>query len=565
MKQGVSMGNRGNARDWQTRLRLWAAMLIGLNQLVVMTYYSLGLISGDAMEDFQNALGLYWTLGPLFNAALILHMSLGLWKLFRRNTLKMPLWEGAQIALGMLLPFLLVPYNLAAVFVGVVFQIPQNYVDTLLLSFPDMAWRYIAMTAVIGAHAQIGVHAVLRLRPWYPRARLLIVAVTTLLPLAAALGYWNGGTHLYQAYLAGTLDPDDAPHLLNAAQKAVLGQVNLYDYLFFIALYVLLFAGRALRLALDRKNKTVRIEYPGAQVMVLPATTVLEASRIGGIPHASICGGRGRCTTCRIRVDLGMENLSAVGDREHKALQRIGAGGDIRLACQAEGRTGTIRVTPLLRPDTASSSARRETKNSVGRDVELAVMFADLRGFTALSEQKFPYDVVYILNSYFQAMGQVIESHGGHVDKFLGDGILAYFGLDGDPREACLNAMRAARQMAENLVGVSRELASVLPQGLSLGIGLHFGDVVLGEVGFHERRQVTIIGDTVNTASRLEALNKKAGSQMVVSSGVVARAGLDLTHLPVARVALRGKTDELRVYVIKEILADVRSDTVPLQ
>ncbi len=555
------MSKRGTARDWQTRLRLWAAIIIGFNQLMVMTYYSLGLVSGDAMEAFRNALGPYWQWGPLFAAALLVHMSLGLWKLYRRNTLKMPFWEAAQIVLGLLLPFLLVPNNLAAVVVELVFQITPNYVDTLLMSFPDMAWRYIAMTVIIGAHAQIGIHAVLRLRPWYPRVRWIIVAAATLLPLAAALGYWNGGLTLYHAYTSGTLAANDAPHALTAAQKLLLSQLNLWDYAFFATLYVLLFAGRGLRLALESKNKTVRIEYPAAHVMVLPSTTVLEASRIGGIPHASICGGRGRCTTCRVRVEAGMENLSAVGDREYKALQRIGAGADIRLACQAEGRTGTIRVTPLLPPNTVSGQARRETKDSVGRDVELAVMFADLRGFTALSEQKFPYDVVYILNSYFQAMGQVIEHNGGHVDKFLGDGILAYFGLDGDPRDACLSAIRAARQMARNLASVSAELASVLPQGLNLGIGLHFGDVVLGEVGFRDRRQVTIIGDTVNTASRLEALNKRTNTQMVLSSGVVARAGLDLTHLPMAKVALRGKTDELRVFLVKDILADISGDT----
>jgi adenylate cyclase len=536
-------------------------MLIGLNQLILMTYYSLGLVSGDAMEAYQDALSLYWMLGPLFNAALIVHMSLGLWKLYRRNTLKMPLWEMAQIGLGLLLPFVLVPYNLAAVFVGQVFHIQQNYVDTLLLSFPDMAWRYIVMTVLIGAHAQIGTHAVLRLRPWYPRLRLLIAVIFTALPLAAAAGYWTGGSALYKAYQEGKLAEDDKPHTLTAEQKQLLSDVNLYDYAFFAGLYVLLFAGRGLRLVLERKNKSVRIEYPDAHVMVLPSTTVLEASRIGGIPHASICGGRGRCTTCRIRVDAGMENLSAVGEREHKALVRIGAGTDIRLACQAEATVGTIRVTPLLRPDTRSVAARRETKDSVGRDVELAVMFADLRGFTALSEQKFPYDVVYILNSYFQAMGQVIEANGGRIDKFLGDGILAYFGLDADPRDACLAAIRAAREMARGLADVSKELANVLPQGLSLGVGLHFGDVVLGEVGFQDRKQVTIIGDTVNTASRLEALNKKADSQMVLSSGVVARAGLDLTHLPVAKVTLRGKTDELRVYVIKDILNDIKGET----
>jgi adenylate cyclase len=397
----------------------------------------------------------------------------------------------------------------------------------------------------------------LRLRPWYLRVRLIIAVVFTALPLAAAAGYWTGGTALYKAYQEGRLAQDDRPHTLAAEQKQLLAQVNLYDYVFFVGLYVLLFTGRGLRLVLERKNKTVRIEYPDSHVMVLPATTVLEASRIGGIPHASICGGRGRCTTCRIRVEAGMENLSAVGEREHKALLRIGAGTDIRLACQAEGKPGTIRVTPLLPPDTRSSAARKETKDSVGRDVELAVMFADLRGFTAFSEQKFPYDVVYILNSYFQAMGRVIEAHGGRIDKFLGDGILAYFGLDIDPREGCLAAVRAAREMARGLAEVSRELAHVLPQGLALGIGLHFGDVVLGEVGFQDKKQVTIIGDTVNTASRLEALNKKAGSQMVLSSGVAARAGLDLTRLPMAKVTLRGKTDELRVYLVKNILADL--------
>ena len=548
---------QGTARDWETRLRLWAAIAIGTNQLVTMVYYSLGLVSGEAMEGFMNALGPYWSLGPVFTAALLLHMTLGLWKLFRRNTLKMPWWEAAQIGLGLLLPFILVPYNIAAQITASVFHLKQSYVDTLLLSYPDMAWRYVALTLVVGAHAHIGTHAVLRMRPWYPRVMLIIVLLFVVLPLAAALGYLKGGFGLYQAYQTGALAPEDLPHVLSPEQKAFLSMADLYDYAFFLGLYVVLFVGRLIRLKVEGRNRTVRVEYPTGHVMVLPSTTILETSRIGSIPHASICGGRGRCTTCRIRVESGMENLSAVGDRESKALVRIGAAADIRLACQAEGRTGTIKVTPLLPPDVRSVTARKETKNSVGRDVELTVMFADLRGFTSLSEQKFPYDVVYILNSYFQAMGQVIEDKGGKVDKFLGDGILAYFGLDQDPRDGCLHAINAVRQMATDLIEVNKKLAHVLPQGLSIGVGLHFGDVILGEIGFHDRRQLTIIGDTVNTASRLEALNKRAGSQLILSTGVAAKAGLDLSHIAVASVAPRGKAEVVRVYVVKDILKDL--------
>jgi len=552
------MEHHANARDWQTRIRLWAALVIGLNQLFVMTYYSLGLVSSEAMEAFLVVVGPLFLAAPAITVALLVHASLGLWKLYRRNTLKMPLWEVFQIALGLSLLFINVPYNLAGLVTAFVFHLTSDYVDTVLLSYPDMAWRYVAMALVIGAHAHIGTHAVLRLRPWYPRVKGTIIVVFTLLPLAASLGYLNSGYQLDQAYQAGRLDPQDQPHVLTTDQRALLGAVDQAEYWLFAILIAGVFGARALRLKVQEKRKTVRVDYPnGRQVQVFPSTTVLEASRIGGIPHASICGGRGRCTTCRVKVEAGMENLSVVGDRERKALQRIGAAADIRLACQAEGRLGTIRVTPLLPPDFRSASARRETKDSVGRDVELAVMFADLRGFTSLSENKFPYDVVYILNSYFQAMGKAIEAEGGKIDKFLGDGILAYFGLDQDPRDACRNAVAAAVRMARDLHAVNAQLSQALPQGLSLGIGIHFGDVVLGEVGFHDHRQLTIIGDTVNTASRFEALNKQEDTQLVLSTRLAAQAGLDLSYLPVVPFSARGRDEVLRVYIVKDILAEL--------
>lgn len=547
-----------STRDWQTRLRLWAALILGVYQFLHLGYYAAGLISPDAMEAFGKVLDFAWPLTYLFLVALLVHMPLGLWKLYRRNTLRMPFWEIAQISLGMLLAFSLVPNILDNLSLSLVFGITPNYVDSILLTFPEAAWRYIVLAFVVGAHGQIGAHAVLRMRPWYPRARVPIAVVLTLLPLAAAAGYLNGGSVLLHAYLSGQMPADDLPHILTAAQQAFLGTLNLWISLFFAVLYLFIFCARGARLWILRSHRTVSVRYAsGAQVMVLPATTILEASRIGNVPHASICGGRGRCTTCRVRIEGGAENISPVGDRELKALVRIGAPEGVRLACQTECLRGEVKITPLLPVDVRSHDARLETKNSIGRDVEMAVMFVDLRGFTRLSEMKFPYDVVYILNSYFQDMGKVIESNRGKVDKFLGDGILAYFGLDEDPRSACMAAIETARGMANKLIEINAKLESVLPQGLSLGIGLHFGELVLGEVGFQSSRQLTIIGDTVNTASRLESINKKFGTQMTLTSVVAAHAGIDLSALPMGRTTLRGKTEELRVYMIKDILKDL--------
>ena len=542
------MEYRSNATDWQTRLRLVAAAVLGFFQLLAMAYYSAGLISAEAMRAVYRFEEPILVLFPLFSVAVYLHMGLGLFKLYKRNTLKMPLWEASQIVLGLSIPLLMMTPSLALAVMDWKFGMAGTNPDALFVTHPETAWRAIAMTLVIGLHAHIGTHALLRMRPWYPRVRWPIFAAFLVLPTLAALGYLQSGP---LAALA-------SPVQLTDEQLAFLRQSDLLFSAAVLVLYGLLLLARAFRVIRRNSRLTVGITYSeGAVVRVAPATTILEASRIGGVGHPSICGGRGRCTTCRVRVDSGMENLSPVGEREHKALQRIGASPEIRLACQAECRGGDLSVTILLPPHVQPQVARKENRDSVGRDVELAVMFVDLRGFTGLSDKKFPYDVVYILNNYFQAMGDVITTHGGTVDKFMGDGILAHFGVDGDPRQACRSSVLAAKAMAQSLAQLNDKLLHVLPDGLSLGIGIHFGDLVLGEIGSHEKRQLTIIGDTVNTASRLEALNKGAGSQLILSSRVAALAGVDLSHLPVATVTPRGKVDALRVYVVKDILKDL--------
>lgn len=150
-----------------------------------------------------------------------------------------------------------------------------------------------------------------------------------------------------------------------------------------------------------------------------------------------------------------------------------------------------------------------------------AVLFADIREFTKLAERKLPYDLVFLLNEYFRAMGECITREGGRIDKFIGDGIMALYGLDGDPQKACEDALAAARAMSEGLQKLNIALENDLLQPLRLGIGIHFGYAIVGKMGYESVSLLTAIGDIVNTASRLESATKEFKVEFIVSEDVV--------------------------------------------
>lgn len=180
------------------------------------------------------------------------------------------------------------------------------------------------------------------------------------------------------------------------------------------------------------------------------------------------------------------------------------------------------------------------------------MLFADLRAFTRLAEHRLPYDVVFLLNRYFRSMGTAIESNGGQLDKFIGDGVMAIFGLDGEPVRACRQALEAARRMAVALDDLNEALSGDLDQPLRIGIGLHAGPSIVGEMGYRGATQLTAIGDTVNTASRLEALTKEFGAGLVVSQELLDRAGIDLSDHDRHEVEIRGRRGHLVVRAVRQ-------------
>jgi adenylate cyclase len=186
--------------------------------------------------------------------------------------------------------------------------------------------------------------------------------------------------------------------------------------------------------------------------------------------------------------------------------------------------------------------AAGSTTNSDTRQV--AVMFVDIRGFTAAARARTPQEVVDRLDAAFTVLVEIVDRNGGIVNKFLGDGFLALFGAPLDDPDAPRRAVTAAREMLAAIE--QHNIRSDWP--LRIGIGLHLGHVVAGNVGSPRRKEYTVIGDTVNLASRIEGLNKKFESQLLISDAVQQAIGHDVDAVALGDVPIRGYEQPVRVW-----------------
>jgi len=231
-------------------------------------------------------------------------------------------------------------------------------------------------------------------------------------------------------------------------------------------------------------------------------------------------------------------------------LERVGAPENVRLACQLRPPPGRYRVTPLLPAAVGPVEAYRRQPQAHGGERYVAILFADLRGFTSISEGRLPYDVVFLLNRYFRATGAAVEAAGGRLDKFIGDGVMAIFGVETDQRTACRQALDAARRMGVALAELNEALSGDLDQPLRIGIGIHAGTAIVGEMGYARATQLTVVGDMVNTASRLESMTKELRVELVVSEDLLATAEETLAGFARHEVDNRGRQGRLAVRAV---------------
>ena len=518
--------------------------------------HSLGLVSVQVMDFALEHIYQYWasSLGSvLLYGAFATHYSLALWALWLRRSLKMPLAEATQLMLGFSIPFFLTDHVLqtrvADTFYGANVGYYSHVLHTYFVANPLRGGLQFAVLVVAWVHAMIGLWFWLRLKPWYPRWQPILYAFALLIPTLAILGALEGGRQI----MAMAEDPawvaqqaqDHAPAA--PADAAIIDQLVVWVRYAFVAALLAVLAARMARWYWQRRRGIVRLTYPnGRVVQIVRGVSVLEASRMAGIPHASVCGGRGRCSTCRIRVDGAKEAIVPPAAEEVKVLHRVGAAPDVRLACQLRPH-GDLRVTPLLPASAQARDGFSRPGYLHGAEREIVILFGDLRSFTQLSEKKLPYDLVFLLNRYFAETGHAVETAGGRIDKFIGDGVMALFGLDSGVEAGCREALVAAKDMAERMETLNRALIHDIPEPLRIGIGIHTGPAIVGEMGYGTAVSITAVGDSVNTASRIEALTKTYACELVISEAVALRAGIDLGDAPRHEIEIRGRVERLVV------------------
>jgi len=549
-----------SGRAWIRPLRLGGGLILFTYLLTHFTNHALGLISLDSMATGREWFLALWR-NPLgttaLYGALLTHWLLGLWLIYRRRTLRMPAWEATQIVLGLAVPPLLTSHVVATRLAYTMFGTDDPYTRLLLWFWVLNPWAGFLQSMLLliaWTHGCIGLHFWLRLKPWYRRSFPVVLTGFVLVPVLGWLGFAEAG----RAAAALAREPRFTQRIMAESRlppppgRAQLQQI---EAMLFRSTWILLAAtllARGARDYVSRRRATIRLHYPEGKSAVVPlGGTVLEASRAAGIPHASVCGGRGRCSTCRIRVAGEPEGLPPASPQELRVLQRVGAPPNVRLACQLRP-TRDLEVTPLLDAAAGAGLAHARTGSRTGEEREIAVLFADLRGFTRLAEHRLPYDVVFFLNRYFEAVGRAIADSGGIANQYTGDGVMALFGIETGQETACRQALRASGAMIARVQEFSQSFGAELAEPLRLGIGIHTGPAVVGEMGYGETRYLTAVGDTVHVASRLEALTKEYRCDLVVSEQVMARGGLNDAAYPRHELTVRNREAPLRIVVVDD-------------
>lgn len=463
----------------------------------------------------------------LYGAALI-HMSLGLWSLWRRRNLRIPAAEWWQLVLGLSIPLLLLQHVVALRSGNVLFGLHTSYTavlyDTFVAAAPLMIVLKLALLWIAWIHGSIGIWFWLRHRRWFAKWVPALAAIALLIPALATVGIVAGG--LTAEAEAANNAFVRARLTTKSGEAALVEQFGFAASLSYALILASVLVARVIRHRHSLAQGGVTVHYPTRGNVRVPAGfSVLEASRWGGITHASVCGGRGRCSTCRVRVLDGASKLPAPITIEAETLARIKAPDDVRLACQLRP-TDTVSVAPLYRSGDETSGAKIDTG---GREIFSTAFSVDLRGSTKLVAARLPYDAFVIVDRFVDAVSGAVRDNGGEVCTIAGDGVMAMFGLTiagAEPDGGARAALAAALATFERVDALNAALADELSAPLAFGVGLHSGMSIVGRMGSATQRSFQYLGDTGNTAARLEALTKGRGLPIALSASTVKAARL---------------------------------------
>jgi adenylate cyclase len=523
--------------------------------------HALGNISMDALAAGVHIHTMIWQFLPitiLFYSSCLVHTGLGVWALYQRRQFRWKAVEPLQLVLGLSIPALIIAHIVGARLGQTLYGHEKLYPQELyafLVAWPFRAWLMSTVLIVAWVHGSIGLYFWLRMKAFYKRAAPFLLAAAVLVPTLALLGF-------YQAGRTVVADSDDADwrrdnlsprQVGTVAQQQTLDRITDYFLIGYLGLLGFVLLARGARALHERRGGMISLSYGNGRTVRVPkGLSVLEASLRNNVPHASVCGGRARCSTCRIRIIGDCSELPEPSQREAFVLGRVGTSDpSIRLACQLRPSTD-LSFFQLFLPHTMSANSHASNPTRIGQERYLVSMFVDMRGSTKLAEKRLPFDTVFIVNRFLGAVSQAVIESGGRPNQFVGDGMLALFGLSSSRQEASRQALKAAAMIAANVDELNKFLEHDLREPIRFGIGIHGGEVIVGDIGYRDHMVFTALGDAVNVAARLQDMTKNLSCEAVVSDEVRINAGLPADALPQHEVAIRGRYEPMIVRTVTD-------------
>lgn len=523
--------------------------------------HALGNVSVGAMEVGVYYHTAFWQFLPvaiMFYGAALIHMGLGVYALYQRRQFRWKTIEPLQLVLGLSIPALVMAHVIGVRLGHTLFGHDKLYPQELYLFFvasPGRLWQMTILLVIAWVHGCIGIYFWLRLKPFFTRAAPYLLAAAVLIPTLALLGIYQGG----RSVAAESDDGEWRTHNLTRRQVGTVAEADTLERITggltigYLGLLGLALSARGVRAYRERRGGMIALSYGNGKTVRVPkGLSVLEASLRHSVPHASVCGGRARCSTCRIRIIGDHAALPEPSQREAFVLTRVGTTDpSIRLACQLRP-TCDLSFFQLFTPQTLSANASASTPARIGQERYLVSLFVDMRGSTQLAEKRLPFDTVFIVNRFLGAVSQAVIENGGQPNQFVGDGMLALFGLSADPQAACRQALKAAAGIALHIDELNQLLSHDLRQPIRFGIGIHGGEVIIGDIGYRDHIVFTALGDAVNVAARLQDMTKTLGCEAIVSDEVRRTSGLHDDILPQQEVAIRGRDEPMVVRVVAD-------------
>jgi adenylate cyclase len=541
------------------QIRLGCGLVLFAYLISHFLNHALGNISMEALAAGVYYHVLFWRFPPVaivFYGAALAHTGLGIWALYKRREFRWKAIEPLQLVLGLSIPVLITSHIVGVRLGQSLFDHEKLYPQELYafwVARPARIWLMSLVLIIAWMHGCIGLHFWLRMKGFYKRAAPFLLAAAVLIPTLALLGFYQGGRSV-------VADSDDADWRINnlsrrqvgtAAQQKVLDHISVDFLIGYLGLVGFVLLAKGARAIAERRGGMVTLSYGNGRTVRVPkGLSVLEASLRYHVPHASVCGGRARCSTCRIRVIGDSSSLPQPSPREAFVLNRVGAADpSIRLACQLRPETD-LSFFQLFMPQVMSANARGSQPHRIGEERYLVSMFVDMRGSTKLAENQLPFDTVFIVNRFLGAVSQAVIECGGQPNQFVGDGQLALFGLASNPKTACRQALKAAAMIAANVDELNQFLSHDLREPIRFGIGVHGGEVIIGDIGYRDHMVFTALGDAVNVAARLQDMTKSFACEAIVSEEIFITADLPADALPKQQVEIRGRSEPMIVRTV---------------